>query len=57
METYPIPMVPGPVKVPPEVFDAYQINYGAADLEPEFVTLYGRTEENLQEIMGTKTAW
>jgi len=54
METYPIPMVPGPVKVPPEVFDAYQINYGAADLEPEFVTLYSRTEENLQEIMGTK---
>ena len=35
MEIYPIPMVPGPVKVPSEVFDAYQINYGAADLDPE----------------------
>jgi len=37
MKLYPIPMVPGPVKVAPRVLDAYQINYGSGDLEAEFV--------------------
>ena len=48
MNTYPIPMVPGPVKVAREVLDAYQINYGSADLESEFLELYNQTEANLK---------
>ncbi|MFC1829527.1 aminotransferase class V-fold PLP-dependent enzyme [Thermodesulfobacteriota bacterium] len=54
METYPIPMVPGPVKVPQAVLDAYQINYGSADMETEFLELYNRTEANLKRILETE---
>ena len=54
MKTYPIPMVPGPVLVAPKVLDAYQTNYGSADLEPEFVELYNRAEANLKTILSTK---
>ena len=54
MKTYPIPMVPGPVKVAREVLDAYQINYGSSDLESEFLELYNQTEANLKKIMSTK---
>ena len=53
MQTYPIPMVPGPVRVPQEVLAAYQQDYGSADLEPEFLELYNQTEENLQQILAT----
>ena len=54
MNTYPIPMVPGPVKVAREVLNVYQINYGSADLESEFLELYNQTESNLKKIMNTK---
>jgi aspartate aminotransferase-like enzyme len=54
MKTYPIPMVPGPVKVAQEVLDAYQINYGSGDMEPEFLELYNRTEANLKTILSTR---
>jgi aspartate aminotransferase-like enzyme len=53
MQTYPIPMVPGPVKVARKVLEAYQTNYGSADLESEFLELYNRTEANLKTIMST----
>jgi aspartate aminotransferase-like enzyme len=53
MKTYPIPMVPGPVKVPPEVLQAYLTDYASGDLEPEYVDLYRQTESNLQKIFGT----
>ena len=53
MESYPISMTPGPVKVPPEVLDAYQVDYGSADMETEFLDLYNRTEANLQKILAT----
>ena len=53
MEKYPIPMVPGPVRVPPEVLQAMAVDYGSADLEREFLDLYNRTEANLQQIYGT----
>ena len=55
MKTYSIPMVPGPVKVPAEVLQAYLTNYGSADLEPEYLDLYRLTEGNLQSIMGTRS--
>ena len=54
MKTYPIPMVPGPVKLPQTVLDIYQTNFGSADLETEFMELYNRTESNLKMILGTK---
>jgi aspartate aminotransferase-like enzyme len=54
MKTYPIPMVPGPVTVPPEVLQAYLTDYASADLEPEYVDLYRQTEANLQKIFGTQ---
>lgn len=54
MKTYPIPMVPGPVKLPQKVLDIYQTNFGSADLEAEFMELYNRTESNLKMILGTK---
>lgn len=53
MLTYAIPLVPGPVAVAPEVAAAYGVNYGSADLEPEFVDLYGDTQSKLQRILGT----
>ena len=54
MQTYPIPMVPGPVSVPPQILKAYQIDFGSGDLEPEFLELYNRTETDLQKLLGTK---
>jgi aspartate aminotransferase-like enzyme len=53
MKKYPIPMVPGPVSVPPTVRDAYGYDYGASDLEPEFLELYNRCETNLKQVMAT----
>ena len=48
MKIYPIPMVPGPVLVAQKVLDAYQTNYGSADLELEFVELNNQAETNLK---------
>ena len=56
MKTYPIPMVPGPVKVPAEVLQAYLTDYGSADLETEYLDLYSQTESHLQQICGTRNA-
>lgn len=54
MKTYPIPMVPGPVQVPPAVLAAYQPPYGSADLEDEFFRLYAETEARLKPLLGTR---
>ncbi len=54
MKTYPIPLVPGPVKVPPSVLQAYLTDYGSADLEPEYLDLYRQTEADLQKICATQ---
>lgn len=56
MKTYPIPMVPGPVKVPQAVLDALRFDYGSGDLEGEFLELYNRTEAHLQQILGTRNS-
>ena len=53
MQVYEIPLVPGPTSVPREVRAAYQVDYGSADLEPEFIKLYADTQAQLQQIMGT----
>jgi len=56
MKTYPIPMVPGPVKAHPAVLEAYRVDYGSADLEKEYLELYTRTEANLKAILQTKAS-
>lgn len=56
MITYPVPMVPGPVKVPAEILQAYLTDYGSADLEPEYLTLYRQTEADLQQIFATQNS-
>ena len=56
MKIYPVPMIPGPVSVPASVLEAYRVNYGSADLEKEFLELHGRTQGNLQKILGTENA-
>jgi aspartate aminotransferase-like enzyme len=53
METYPIPMAPGPVRVPDEILAVYRCDYGSSDLEPEFLELYNRTEGNLKKLYAT----
>ena len=44
MQTYPIPMVPGPVVVPDVIRQVYLEPYGSGDLEMEFIDLYSRTQ-------------
>jgi aspartate aminotransferase-like enzyme len=53
MRTYPIPMVPGPVRVPEAVLQEYLTQYGSGDFEPEFLELYEQTARSLQELMAT----
>ena len=53
MITYPIPMVPGPVRVPASVMQFYQVNYGSADLEMDYLDLYNLAESNLQQLLCT----
>jgi aspartate aminotransferase-like enzyme len=53
MQTYPIPLVPGPVSVPRAVRDVYQIDFGSADLEEEFFQLYADCESKLQRMLAT----
>jgi aspartate aminotransferase-like enzyme len=55
MQTYPISMIPGPVKIPPAVMEPYGIDFGSADLESEFFDLYGKTEGKLKKILGTES--
>ena len=54
MQTYPIPMVPGPVRVPKAILDIYQTDFGSGDLEAEFFDLYAQTETNLKTLLGTQ---
>ena len=56
MQNYQIPLVPGPVSIPPQVLAAYQQDYGSSDLEPDFFELYTRCEQGLQQIIGTRHA-
>ncbi len=54
MQTYEMPLVPGPTSVWQDVLAAYHVDYGSADLEPEFLNLYADTQARLQQIMGTQ---
>ena len=54
MQTYEMPLVPGPTSVCQDVLAAYHVDYGSADQEPEFLTLYADTQARLRQIMGTQ---
>jgi aspartate aminotransferase-like enzyme len=54
MQTYTIPLVPGPVSVPQPVRDAYQIDYASPDLEEDFFQLYADCESKLQRMLATQ---
>jgi aspartate aminotransferase-like enzyme len=54
MQTYKIPLVPGPVSIPPSVLKAYHMDYGSSDLESEFFDLYMSCERTLQILLGTQ---
>ncbi|NLE99879.1 MAG: alanine--glyoxylate aminotransferase family protein [Anaerolineales bacterium] len=55
METYEIPLVPGPTRVPEAVRRAYLTDYASADLEPEYCMLYARVQDQLRTILGTRS--
>lgn len=54
MQTYEIPLMPGPVSVPPEVRAVYQTDFGSADAEAEFFELYAQCEADLQRMLATE---
>ena len=53
MQSYRVPMVPGPTSVPAEVLAAYGLDYAASDLEDEFFALYANTQARLQRLLLT----
>ena len=54
MQTYKIPLVPGPVSIPEEIRLVYGQDFGSSDMEDEFFKLYEECEHGLREILGTK---
>ena len=54
MESYRVGLVPGPVKVPQEIFNAWLNDYGSSDLESEFFDLYRDNQRLIQKLLATK---
>lgn len=54
MQTYSIPLVPGPVSIPPAILAACHHDFGSSDLETDFFDLYRRCESKLQTLLGTQ---
>jgi aspartate aminotransferase-like enzyme len=54
VERYTIPLMPGPVSIPTDVLDAYTFDYGSADTEEEFFSLYRDCERGLQQMLFTQ---
>lgn len=53
-KNYRVPLIPGPTSVPRYVREAYLEDYGSADLEPEFFSLYSENQELLRQLLHTK---
>ncbi len=49
----PIPMIPGPVTLHPNVLAALQQDYGSGQVEKDFLPLYAKTGKLLAKLMGT----
>lgn len=54
MQSYRIPLIPGPVSIPPEVLEAYNYDYASPDAEEEFFALYSTCENELQRLLNTR---
>jgi aspartate aminotransferase-like enzyme len=54
VQTYEIPLAPGPVSIPLEIRAVYQTDFGSPDLEDEFFELYARCERGLQTVLATR---
>lgn len=54
MQSYRIPLVPGPVSIPADVLEAYAVDYASADLEEDFFRLYSECEFGLQRLLETR---
>lgn len=54
MSYAPIPMVPGPVSLHPDVIAALGQDYGSGQVEADFIALYDATSRNLARLMGTQ---
>ena len=53
MSYAPIPMVPGPVSLHPDVIAALAQDYGSGQVESDFMSLYDATSRNISKLMGT----
>ena len=49
----PIPMIPGPVSLHPDVIEALGHDYGSGQVDEEFLPLYHATGRNLARLLGT----
>ena len=54
MQTYDVPLVPGPTSVPESVRRAYLTDYASADLESEYYELYSAVQEQLRAILADR---
>lgn len=54
MQTYKIPLVPGPVSVPQKYREAYLMDYGSSDVEDEFFALLSDNISLLRRVLKTK---
>lgn len=54
METYEVGLVPGPISIPSELREVFQVDYGSSDLEEEFFNLYEKCESYLRQILATR---
>ncbi|KEJ92266.1 pyridoxal-phosphate-dependent aminotransferase family protein [Synergistes jonesii] len=54
MQTYKIPLVPGPVSVPQKYREAYLTDYGSSDVEDEFFALLSDNISLLRRVLKTK---
>ena len=56
MQSYKIPLVPGPSSVPLKYREAYLTDYGSSDLENDFFALLAENVSLLQQVLKTKNS-
>lgn len=54
MRYAPIPMVPGPVSLHPDVRAVLGLDYGSGQVEPDFMNVYDATSRSIARLMGTE---
>lgn len=53
MKRYRLGLVPGPVRIPEHIREAWSFDFGSSDLEPEFFDLYRQNQTLTQELLHT----